>query len=70
MNAPANSAASVALAVLAVRIEDDGPMGVSSFSTKFEPTICRAVRRLIKSSVFTRVDAPRGELAVKAGPAY
>ena len=59
--------ARVAIAVLRIRISEDGKDGVSSFSTLHEPAMCRAVRRLIKHGTFARVDGPRGEIRVKAG---
>ena len=62
--------AATAVAILTVRIGDDGRKGVSFFSTKHEPTMCRAVRRLIKLGVFARVEGPRGEIAVTAGPRF
>lgn len=62
--------ARIAISILKNRIHDDGADGISAFSATHERDLCRAVRDLIKIGVLSRVDAPRGEIRVKAGPNF
>ncbi|MCX4239483.1 hypothetical protein [Paraliomyxa miuraensis] len=57
-------------AVLTNRIADDGPNGVSEFSTKHEPRHVRVIKEMAKRGVVKIVTAPRGYVRIMAGPKW
>src|SRR5690606_14703224 len=57
-------------AILTNRIADDGPQGVSEFSTKHEPGMVRAAKAMAKRGEVKIISAPRGYLRIMAGPKW
>ncbi|MCX4244198.1 DUF3560 domain-containing protein [Paraliomyxa miuraensis] len=57
-------------AVLTNRIADDGPNGVSEFSTKHEPRHVRAIKAMAKRGEVEILTAPRGYVRIMAGPKW
>ncbi|WP_266214530.1 DUF3560 domain-containing protein [Paraliomyxa miuraensis] len=57
-------------AILTNRIADDGPNGVSEFSTKHEPRHVRVIKAMAKRGVVKLVKAPRGYVRIMAGPKW
>lgn len=56
--------------ILSNRIHDDGPHGVSEFSTKHEPRLVRAAKLMAERGEVKLVSAPRGYVRITAGPKW
>ncbi|MEX1364432.1 MAG: hypothetical protein AB1Z98_15005, partial [Nannocystaceae bacterium] len=68
--AEAGSAERTVRTILSTRIAEDGPKGVSEFSTEHEPSMVRAVRRMSKRGEVTMLKSPRGRVRIMAGPKW